>query len=131
MADGTYQTPNYEKQGGAEWVIGGALNIDGGEFQRSGTDKTDELDAALANAGTVKAGAYAVVAGDDTAGTVDIVTGLSAVTSYVVFILRSGVPIYSDQAVSEASGTITVADGGATYALTADDVINWIAVGTV
>ena len=83
----------------------------------------------VAFTGSVVGGSYTAVTADDTAGTLDIVTGLTSVSSFVVFILRSGVPIYSDQAVSESSGTITVADGGATYAVTADDVINWIAVG--
>jgi|GEM_PF-7066202 len=33
MPDATYQTSNYEKQGGKEWVIGGLLTIDGGTLQ--------------------------------------------------------------------------------------------------
>lgn len=104
-----------------------ALTIDGVEVTASAA----KLNAVEGNAGTVKAGAYTAVAGDDTAGTLDIVTGLATVSSFVVQILRSGVPIYSDQAISEASGTITVADGAATYAVTAGDVINWIAVGAL
>lgn len=80
--------------------------------------------------GSVVGGSYTAVSADDTAGTLDITTGLTTVSSFVVYILRAGVPIYSDQAVSESGGTITVADGGATYAVTADDVINWLAIGS-
>lgn len=80
--------------------------------------------------GSVVGGSYTAVTADDTAGTLDITTGLTTVSSFVVYILRAGVPIYSDQAVSESGGTITVADGGATYAVTADDVINWLAIGS-
>jgi len=44
-------------------------------------------------------------------------------------ILRSGKVATSDAAVSESSGTLTVADGS-TFNLTKDDVIHWIAIGT-
>ncbi len=33
----SYNSDNYEKQGGAEWVIGGELNIDGGTITAAGT----------------------------------------------------------------------------------------------
>lgn len=74
-------------------------------------------------------GTYTAVAGDDTAGTVSIATGLSSITSFLVQIFRSGVPLFSDQAVSASGGNIVVADG-ATYALTAGDVINYLAIGS-
>lgn len=80
----------------------------------------DETEAAA-----MASGSYTAVAADDTAGTLDLVTGLDAVTSFGVQIFRSGVPLYSDQAVSESGGTITVADGAATFVITAGDVINW------
>ena len=134
---------NYKEQGGDRTVIGGALDIvsggeldveDGAAFKLAGVQVTAsaaQLNAAGGNAGTVKAGSYTADGDDDTAGTLDIDTGLSSVTSYSVQILRSGVPIFSDQAISESSGTITVADGGATYVITSGDVINWNAVGVV
>ena len=84
----------------------------------------------LAFSGVVRAGSYTADSDDATAGTLDIDTGLSSVDSFFVLILRSDVPIYSDQDVSEASGTITVADGSATYDVTDGDVINWLAVGS-
>lgn len=122
MADQTYQTKIYEEQGGNTLVVaaGGAINIDGGALQYGGTPQD-----------AVKSGAYTAVAGDATAHSAAIPTGLTTVTSFMVQILRSGAVVTADAAVSEAAGSITVADGGATYAVTAGDVINWIATGTV
>lgn len=70
-------------------------------------------------------GAYTVVAGDDTAGTKAIATGLTAIDTFRVQIRRAGVDVSADAIVSASAGTLTVADGGATYALTAGDVIHW------
>lgn len=80
--------------------------------------------------GTIKIGTYTAVAADDTAGTKSIDTGLSSITAYVVQIFRAGVPIFSDQAISVSGGSVVVADGGATYALTANDVINYVVIGS-
>lgn len=80
-------------------------------------DLNDNMDKLAAH------GKYTAVTADDTAGTVDIDTGLAAADACIVMIYRSGVPIFSDQAVSISAGVITVADGGSTYALTAGDVI--------
>lgn len=82
-----------------------------------------------AEAQAMAAGTYTAVAGDATANTLDIDTGLDALSSYLVQIFRSGVQINSDQAVSVSAGVITVADGASTYAITAGDVINWVAFG--
>jgi hypothetical protein len=38
MADDSYQTKNYEKQGGDEWVIGGTLTVGGIAFTTDGTN---------------------------------------------------------------------------------------------
>ena len=84
----------------------------------------------IAQSGALRAGNYTAVTADDTAGTLDIVTGLATVVYFSVEIYRSGVPLFSDQAVSEATGTITVADGAATYVITADDELHWVAVGS-
>ena len=73
---------------------------------------------------------YTVLAADDTAGTVDIDLGLTTIVAPIVQILRSDVEVTADAAITWAAGTVTIADGGATYALTAGDVINIIAVGT-
>lgn len=71
-------------------------------------------------------GKYTVVTADDTAGTVDIDTGLAAADACIVQIYRSGVQINSDQEISISAGVITVADTsetGGTFALTTGDVI--------
>jgi len=71
-------------------------------------------------------GAYTVVTADDTAGTVDIDTGFTNGEAFFVQIFRAGVNVTDDAICSLASGVLTVADGGATYALTADDVIHYM-----
>lgn len=86
--------------------------------------------ARTANTGITKAAAYTVTAGDDTANTKTIATGLTAITAKVVQIMRANVTVTGDAAISVSSGNIIVADGS-TYVLTAGDIINWIAVGTV
>ncbi len=93
-----------------------------------------ELDAlALAITGgadDIAYGQYTCVAADDTAGLVNIVTGLAdtAITAIAVTIVRSGSIVQSDQVVTEPSaGTIRVADGSS-YAVTAGDVITWFAI---
>jgi molybdopterin biosynthesis enzyme len=78
----------------------------------------------------VDSGARTVVAADDTAGTLTIPTKLSSITTVIVNILRAGDDVKDDAAVTFSGGVITVADGGATYALTAGDVIHYIAIGT-
>lgn len=69
-------------------------------------------------------GTYTAVADDATAGTVDIDTGVSGATVFIVQILRAGAVATSDAAISISAGVLTVADGS-TYTLTADDVINY------
>lgn len=71
-------------------------------------------------------GSYTVTAGNDTAGTVTINTGLT-IASVIINIIRSGNMVSSDPAVSFATTNLTVADG-ATYVLTTGDKINWVAV---
>lgn len=78
-----------------------------------------------ANIGIAR-GSYTVTAGDDTANTTTINTGLTINTA-IVQIIRSGKEVSSDPAISWATTNLTVADG-ATYVLTAGDVINWIAL---
>lgn len=80
----------------------------------------------LEDGSIVVAGVHAVTAGEETAGTLDIDTGLATATVMIVQIYRAGVPIFSDQAVSMAAGVITVADGAATYSVTEADAIMWM-----
>lgn len=72
------------------------------------------------------AGKYTVVAGDDAANTVSIPTGLTAPDAIMVMILRAGVRVLDDAAISISGGSIVVADGS-TYVLTTNDVIHWFA----
>lgn len=80
---------------------------------------------------SIKGGSKTASAGEDTANTCSIVTGLSSVTTYHVQILRAGKDFTSLAAISESAGTITVADNAASYVLTAGDVIKWLALGVV
>lgn len=73
------------------------------------------------------AGTYTAIADDATANTLDIDTGKATATVFLVQVYRAGVNVTNDAAISMAAGVITVADGAATYDITADDVINWIA----
>jgi hypothetical protein len=78
-------------------------------------------------------GTHAVTAGEDTAGTLDIATTLPSVTAYFLSVLTAaGVhdPLV-DAAISEASGTITVADGAATFTADSTDIIHWLAAGVL
>lgn len=62
-----------------------------------------------------------------TANAVDIVTGLAAVSAYIVQIYKSGVDVKADAVMSQpAAGTLRIADGS-TYSVTEGDVISWIA----
>lgn len=83
----------------------------------------------LAMSGSVRAGGHTVSSGEGTAHTLAIATGVMTLVSVIVQILRAGAVVTGDAAVSFAAGSITVADGASTYAVTAGDVIEWIAVG--
>jgi hypothetical protein len=83
----------------------------------------------VTGSGKLVGGTHTATSGEATAGTLDIDTGLSSITAFLLQIYRSDVPDHTDADVSVSGGTITVADGAATYAVTAGDVINWIAFG--
>jgi len=68
-------------------------------------------------------GAYVVLSGDQSAGSVTIQAGL-AIASAIVQVIRSGKVVASDTAVSFNGGTLTVGSGS-TYTLTAGDILNW------
>lgn len=74
----------------------------------------------------VKAGTHAVTGGEATAGTLDITTGITGATVFIVQVFRAGVMVLGDAVVSIAAGVLTIADGAATYAVTEDDIVNWI-----
>lgn len=115
---------------------GGAINVEsGGLLKFAGTDKAAVLAASVANqiAGTasgkkVHGAAYTVTSDDATANTVTIATGVT-IAAKVVQILRSGVVVGSDAAISSSGANLTVGDGS-TYDLTAGDVVNYFVFGT-
>jgi hypothetical protein len=73
-------------------------------------------------------GSASVSAGDDTANTKTIATGITVVTA-IVQVIRSGKVVSSDAAVSFSAGNLVVADGSS-YVLTSGDTINWVAFGS-
>lgn len=73
---------------------------------------------------------YTVVAADDTAGTVAItVDDVTNIEWVQVTIARAGVIVTEDAVITFTGETVTVADGGVTYALTAGDKVYIHAVG--
>jgi len=91
-----------------------------------------ELDAILADLTVdgVAYGQYIAVAADATANQTDIVTGLDDLTlaNCAVSIRRAGTLVTVDAVITEpVAGTLRVADGAATYVLTAGDIITWAA----
>lgn len=92
----------------------------------------DALEDVLLGTGfnDVAYGSYTAVAADATANQTDIVTGITGLVlaNCAVSIFRAGTNVTADAVITEpVDGTIRVADGGATYVLTAGDVINWMA----
>lgn len=78
----------------------------------------------------IATGAYTVTAADATANHADIVTGLADLTlaKSTVKVTRAGADVTVDAVITEVSaGTLRVADGGATYNVTAGDIIYWTA----
>lgn len=71
-------------------------------------------------------GSYTAVADDATANEAVIATGLDAIAGFIVQIFRAGVNVMEDAIVTASGGNLSVADGAATYAVTANDVINYI-----
>jgi hypothetical protein len=79
----------------------------------------------------VVGGNHTVTAGEDTAATLDIDTGLASISSYQLNVVTAA-GVYrplADAAVSVAAGVITIADGAATFDVTATDIIYWTATG--
>ncbi len=71
-------------------------------------------------------GTHKVTAAEAAANTLDIATGKTNATAFMVQIYRAGVNVAADAAISIADGALTVADGAATYSVTENDVIHWI-----
>lgn len=73
---------------------------------------------------------YTVTSDDATANTVSFATPSGAIAGGLVDILRSDVSVKADADISWSGNTLTVADGAATYALTAGDIIVAVAFGS-
>ena len=80
----------------------------------------------LAGIGDLAFGAYVVTADDQTAGSTLIETGKEDATVFLVSIYRSNVDVKDDSIMTMLAGALAVGDGGATYTMTADDVIHYI-----
>lgn len=70
---------------------------------------------------------YTATAGNATAGTMTIPTGLTSVTGFNAQIYRAGVNVTADASFTISSGDLVVADGSVTYSVTAGDVVYYIA----
>lgn len=86
----------------------------------------DELQSAQASIEGVARGTHTVTAGEETAGTLDIATGLTTVIGFIVQVYRADI-LLTAYDVSEATGTLTIATNGTDYVVTENDVINYIA----
>jgi hypothetical protein len=76
-------------------------------------------------------GVRVVTSTEDSAGSVVIATGLSAINSIQLTIknVTSNILKMGDQVLTDSAGTITVADGS-TDKVVAGDTIYWLAIGT-
>lgn len=83
------------------------------------------LEASVAVTDAVVRGSYTAVADDATAGEVVIVSGLAAIAGWTVQVLRAGVDVTGDAVLTATTGSLSIADGS-TYAVTADDVVNYV-----
>ena len=71
-------------------------------------------------------GRHVVTDAEANANAAAIATGVADATVFFVQVFRAGADVTVDAVVTLASGVLTVADGGETYIMTADDVINWM-----
>lgn len=132
---------------GAEWVGGDLLLKDksGNTIAKvDGTNRAVDIvsGSALKIAGTsvnplgatsagklLASGAHTVTAGNASANSATIATGLTSIASMVVQVLDSGNNVVTaDADVTASGGNLVVADG-ATYNTTAGYVIHWLAFG--
>lgn len=144
--DPTYNTKNYEKQGGDEWDVGGTLDIlTGGALKIAGVDMTAAIAAlppstnyAVGTTAGVKiaAGVHLQVAQSDTVATgMTTVVGVcvtfrdapTAKQQYVYASIgdQAGAPVAGSFLLNTLKSTLAVADD-----LTDNIHFNWVAVGT-
>ena len=143
----TYNTLNYGEQGGERWVIGGDLDVvSGGELdiengaalKIAGTDVTSILAASVAAPVAGVAAGYKLARGTATfatAASVVVATGLTTVVAFIPALrkatgLDSGTAFVTHAAPSSANVTCYAWVVAGTANASAEDVIDWIAVGT-
>lgn len=117
-------------------ITGGAA----GNHTVTGITTDDRLIAVLSTAGSnaqvtgtntaivtgFAANKSTVSAGEDTANTKSIATGLTAPDMFHMRVLRTNVDVTGDAVQTVSGGDLVIADG-ATYVLTEGDVVHWIA----
>lgn len=93
------------------------------------TDLNDSMsamqNAQVGNLLDMVRGIYTATSDDATANEKSITTGKTTATAFIVQIYRSGVDVTADAIITLTSGVLKVADGGATYVLTAGDKITY------
>jgi hypothetical protein len=70
-------------------------------------------------------GRHVMTADEATANAAAILTDKPSASAFLVQVWRSGVDVTADAVVTLLDGTLTVADGAATYSVTAGDVVAW------
>jgi hypothetical protein len=134
-----YVSSNYMAQGGADWEVGGTLNIkSGGILSFNSVDQT----AALATAPAAVAAGYKVARGEtalDGSNPTPVTTGLTTVTGCALTIKTTSAPGVSTSVLTygSSSGTMNMygwkvtGTGDATLiASTGTDTIGWVCLGT-
>lgn len=83
-----------------------------------------ELQATQATVEGTETGTHVVTGAEATAETLDIVTGITAISGFIVQVYRAGILLGSYD-VTATAGTLTIANNSTTYVLTENDVINY------
>lgn len=96
-------------------------------MNRAAQDSVLGTRISLLDSQAIVRGSYTAVTADDTANKMVIASGLAAIAGWMVQIYRAGVDVTADAVVTVASTTnLQIADGGATYSVTAGDVLKYI-----
>lgn len=85
----------------------------------------------MVDAVTQASGSHTVTAGEATANAVEIDTGLTTITAVSVTCLRANIVTNEGMDIQITDSVITLAENGVTWVVTEDDVIQWIATGSV
>ncbi len=141
IADPTYNTLNYEEQGGARTVIGGEIDIvTGGTIKVSGVDKT----SAVAGSGVAGVAAGYLVARGETAldgsNATPVATGLTTVIAFMATLKGTAAPGDSTSVLTSniagAAGNVdvyawknTTGTDPTLVASTGTESFYWVAIG--